>query len=296
MDPRSATAWYWLGRSYVIAGTGMSYSRAIEAFGRALALDATVAEAHWGLGLAHYGLTEYEAAARELSAFLATAPDRVAPEMRGEAEHFLGVLARQAGDLDGSLAHLERAAALHPRFADTPYERGLTLEAAGRHDEAVAAFVAATKLEPNHLPSHFRLSRLYRQLGREPEAIREERLHRALNDLFDNKTGRNREDPARRLELWGEIAGLAPENHKARLEFAKALAELGRDAEALLSLDDLVKSAPEFVDGYLLAADLALRGGDRKAAVARLVALRKALPDLPVTVIPPKLQALLEKQ
>ncbi len=62
LDSSFASAWYWLGRSTVLASSGMSYSRARTAFDRALALDPRLIEARWGLGLAAYGLVEYESA------------------------------------------------------------------------------------------------------------------------------------------------------------------------------------------------------------------------------------------
>lgn len=293
-DPGDARGFQGLGRTLVLKGPGMSYSRAREAFARALELDPALAEAHWGLGLAAYGLVEYEVAEREFARFLAAAGDDVPREMLGEAHHFLGVLARERGALDEALARFEQAAALHPRFADTPYERGLTLEAAGRLEEAVAAFEAALAIERNHLPCWFRLARVCRALGRDAAAARAERIHRALNGLFDDTTGRSAQDPAKRAACWGEIAALDPENRGARFEHARALVELGRSAEARLALDDLVAAQPDFGEAHQLGAELALRDGDRAGALARVQALRRALPELRREQIAPALRSLWE--
>ena len=45
-NPQSADAFFWGGRAYVVTASGMSYSRALDFFGRALALDPQLVEAH----------------------------------------------------------------------------------------------------------------------------------------------------------------------------------------------------------------------------------------------------------
>jgi len=273
----------------------MSYSHALDCLAKALALDPALAEAHWALGLAHYGLVDYESARRELARYLVDAGEAGPRDMRGEAEHLLGVLARTRGEFDVALAHLERAAELHPGTADIPYERGLTLEAAGRADDALAAFEAAVAADRNHVPSRFRLARAYRRAGRDDDAAREERIHRALNGLFDNSTGRDAKDPKRRAELWGEIAGLDPGNRRARLEYARALVELQRDAEAALAVDDLIRGDATFLEAHVLGVELAQKRGDRVNAAARVKALRAARPDATAAMVPPALRPLWEQ-
>jgi len=295
-DSGFAQAHFWRGRACVVTSKEMSYSHAIESFSRALALDPALVEAHWGMGIAHMGYADADAAGREFRAFLAGATDRHAPEMRGEAEHFLGVLARQQGDLDGALAHFARAQELHPRFSDTPYERGLALEKAGRREEAAAAFAAAIAIDADHLPSHFRLSRLLRELGREEQASRHERIHRILSLLSEDATGRTVRAPERRAELFGELAGLDPANVRARLEYARALVELQRVDEAALVLDELVRAAPRFAPGYVARAELALGMKDERKARETVDALARALPELAVASLPASLHAFLPKR
>jgi tetratricopeptide (TPR) repeat protein len=291
-DPRSAEAFFWAGRAYVVTTTGMSYSRAIEDFERALALDPQLVQAHWGLGLAHFNLAHNEAAEREFTAYLAAAgPDEPAP-MLAEAHHFLGVLAGSAGAVDQALAQFAAAEKLNPTWADVPFERGRVLETAGRTAEAVASFEAATRLEPNHLPAHFRLSRLLRGLGREADALREEKIHRVLNELTDNMTGRATRDPENRLALYGELAALDPGNRPARLEYARALIELRRTAEAELALDDLLRDAPDLGDAYVARARLALERGQKEKAAELVAALAKRAPAA-VASLPEPLKSLL---
>jgi tetratricopeptide (TPR) repeat protein len=291
-DPRNADAAFWAGRAYVVATTGMSYSRAIDYFGRALALDPKFVEAHWGLGLANYGLAQNEAAEHEFTAFLAAAGDAEPAPMRAEAHHFLGVIAGGAGQVDRALAEFAAAEQLNPTWADVAFERGRVLETAGRTVEAVVSYQSATQREPNHLPAHFRLSRLLRTLGRDADATREEEIHRVLNELTDNSTGRETRAPERRLELYGELASLDPTNRTARLEYSRALLELGRGPEAELALDDLMRDAPAFGDAYVVRARLALDRGHPEKAAQVIAALAQNAPAA-VANLPESLKSLL---
>jgi Tfp pilus assembly protein PilF len=275
----------------VVKSGAMSYSAAIESFTRALELDPKLAEAHWGLGLAHMGYAHSKEAREQFEWFLGSAPDDAAPEMRGEAEHFLGVLARERGEIDHALACFALAQQLYPRFADTPYERGLTLEGAGRRDEAVAAFRDAVAIDPNHLPSHFRLARLLRQLGDAEGAAREERIHRVLNLLSDDLTGRTTREPETRAELYGELSQLDPKNGRARLEYARALTEMKRDGEAALALDDLLRDRPPLAEAYVLRGEIALRAHDEKRAKEVMESLATAMPQVTAASLPAALRA-----
>jgi len=245
-DPDSAPARYWLGRACVVNSRSMTFSLAIESFTRALELDPKLAEAHFGIGLARLGYSQKDDARREFELFLAeSSPSETPAATRGEAERYLGVLARERGAVDEALAHFDRAQQLDPASADTPYQRGLALESAGRGADAMDSYRAAIELDPNHLPSHFRLARLLRQAGKLEEAAREERIHTLLNQLTDDLTGRTTRAPEKRVELYGELAGLDPANVHARIEYAQALLELRREAEATLALEELMRAAPQ---------------------------------------------------
>src|SRR5262249_18640755 len=126
------------------------------------------------------------------------------------------------------------------------------------------------------------------------EAAREERIHRVLNTLTDNQTGRDAKTPAQRLALYGELAELDPSNRSARLEYARALAESQRTPEAELALDELLQDAPDYAAGCVLRATLALRGGKKGEAARVVAAFAKAAPAATAS-LPEELQALLPK-
>lgn len=291
-DPACAAAFAWLGRSLVVSSQGMSFSRAIESLERARALDPGLVEAHLDLALARFGLVEYEAARRHFTAYLAAAGADAAPARRAAAHQHLAILARLDGDHATARAELDHAAALAPGDPDLPYERGLTEEEAGDTAAALTAYATALDLERNHLPSHFRRARLLRSLGRSGEAQQAERIHRALQSLFDDSTGRDLKDPRQRAEAWGEIAALDPLNRKARFEQGRALLELDRAAEAALVLDALVRDHPDYVDAHVFGIDLALRRRDRADAVRRVQALRVALPAATREQLPAEMRPL----
>jgi tetratricopeptide (TPR) repeat protein len=272
----------------------MSFSRAIDHLERARSLDPTLTEVALDLALARFGLVDYEAARREFTAYVAAAGQDAAPERRATAHRHLAILARLDGDLGDAREALDRAAALSPRDPDLPYERGLIEEASGAAEAALGCYAAALELERNHLPSHFRRARLLRTLGREEEAKRAERIHRALQSLFDDSTGRDLKDPRQRAQAWGEIATLDPQNRNARFEHGRALLELGRDGEAALLVDALIRDFPGYFDAHAFGIDLALRRRDRADAVRRVHALRAALPTVTREQLPAEMRPLWE--
>jgi protein O-GlcNAc transferase len=83
----------------------------------------------------------------------------------------LGVLLREQGDIAGSLATLETLAKAGPANADSLFEYGRSLAAAGRDDEAVQQFEAAVKTNSDLAGVQLELAMALQRLGRQEEAI-----------------------------------------------------------------------------------------------------------------------------
>jgi protein O-GlcNAc transferase len=54
------------------------------------------------------------------------------------------------GDLEEAGRHFERAIVLDPQSADSLYNLGVVLEGLGRGDEAIARFIEAAAIDPQH--------------------------------------------------------------------------------------------------------------------------------------------------
>ena len=162
-----------------------NFDEALALCGRAIALDANDAEAHVTMGLACQELRRLDEAKACHSKALALQPDHPA------ALANLGAVHRAQGRLDEAIASLRRAISLNPdyvealqhlgvacqergllREAETHFRRvvaldsesasahhnlGIALQGLSRHDEAIACFREARRIEPEH---HYTLGAL----------------------------------------------------------------------------------------------------------------------------------------
>jgi tetratricopeptide (TPR) repeat protein len=296
LDPNNAEAFYWLGRIRVVPSSlEASYSRAIEAFQQALRLQPDLMGAYQGLGLAHYFLAQYDQAKRVFLTFLQNPGEAVDDLMLAESHHFVGAIFNNEGDSKQALDHLEKATQLNPSFADTPYQMGLAYADLDQPEHAMEALLRATALAPSHLHAHFRLSRLYRQIGDREQAGRHQEIHRLLNELTDNISRKFSQDMATRLRLLTELTTLYPENFTARFQHAQLLLENRRAPEAAMLLDALIHDHPAFADAYVLSSRLALRMGQRNKAVQLLGKLQEQHPERTAATLPPDLRSLVQQ-
>ncbi len=293
-DPGRAEAFYLLGHCYVVHSVGMSYSRAIESFHRALQLDPDYLPCHWGIGYAAYGLSDYETARLHFEKVTSGEDPRLRTEQRGEALHFLGVMDLNEGRAQQAVRHFLEAKKIYPDFADTRYQLGLAEEALQKEEEAVRAYEEALVIHPSHAACHHRLASLYRRLGQPEKAARAEHIHELLNKLTDNISTRFLKDLDTRLELQRELIRIQPENHVVRIEHAKLLLEARQALEAARVLDSLISDMPEVADAYVLRAVIALRMGDRTKAKDLIERLLRSRPEYPREKLPEAVLELLK--
>ncbi len=228
------------GREAVARRTAPDLRSALAHFGRAIDLDPDHAPAWAGLAEARALLADYagaEAAARralELDDALAA------------AHAALGFVRLHADwDWAGAARALERAVALDPEAAIAHHWHAISLEAAGRHDEAVAAARTARALAP--AIEAYALGVGYR--------------------LFW----------ARRYdEAAGELGAALerdPGSVSARYFLGRCHAEAGRFAAAAVVLEEAARIAPRDLNVTAARAYLDARSGRRREA-------RRALAEL----------------
>jgi tetratricopeptide (TPR) repeat protein len=89
------------------------------------------------------------------------------------AEFMLGDLARQAQSWDDAIEHFGQAAKLDAGFSEAFLGLGLSLNAAGKHAEAVAPLEKYVKMEAADPAGHYQLAIAYARTGRMQDANRE---------------------------------------------------------------------------------------------------------------------------
>lgn len=89
------------------------------------------------------------------------------------AEFMLGDLDRQAQQWSGAIEHFGRAAKLDAGFSEAYLGLGISLNAAGKHANAIAPLEKYVKMEPSDPAGHYQLAIAYARTGRMQDANRE---------------------------------------------------------------------------------------------------------------------------
>jgi tetratricopeptide (TPR) repeat protein len=95
---------------------------------------------------------------------------------------YLGLLLKDAGELDVALAHLRRASRLRPQDARVLYGLGSLHLAAGRIDEAETALLAVTEKVPDYAQAHVLLATVYYRKKDREAADRHKAIARRIQD------------------------------------------------------------------------------------------------------------------
>jgi tetratricopeptide (TPR) repeat protein/predicted Ser/Thr protein kinase len=168
----TALAEYWQGRILLdrrdLPG---NIERAIEAFEQAIAIDASLALAHAGLGEAYWALYVQTRNAEwtELAIRAALAAVRLAPE-EPQARYSLAVIYHGSGRTTEAVEELRRVQALRPNHVDAPRLLGVMLAGQGRIDDAIAEFDKAIALRPGYVENYSQLGVALLAAHRYPEA------------------------------------------------------------------------------------------------------------------------------
>jgi TolB-like protein/Tfp pilus assembly protein PilF len=164
-DPEYAPAYAGLADSYNFLGF---VPEAKKAAGRALELDATLAEAHAALGNAalFYDFQRTEAE-REFRRAIDLSPSYAT------AHQWLAYDLAAAGRFDQAIAEIRRARDLDPLSLSIATDVGDILYYARRYDEALRECRKAIEMDPHFLQAHLTLGRILEEKGEMEAAIRE---------------------------------------------------------------------------------------------------------------------------
>ena len=131
----------------------------------ALAIDPTIAQAHYSLANVRSATGDREGAIQSLRTAIAL---QTAYE---EAHRVLGTLLFDRGDIDESITEVEYALKLRPDSWNSHYTLGFIYYSVGRHDEAVPHLKRVTELQPEYAAAYTLLGAIHHRQGRVTEAI-----------------------------------------------------------------------------------------------------------------------------
>ena len=159
-DPKNQLAWYYLGRALY---SNTEYVAAQKAFEQTLQLSPRNVSAETGLGLVYEALGKDD---RALSAYT-NAIDWQKSDAQQNQQPYLrsGVIWSKQGDPQKALAFLLQANHFGENNPLVLEELGRVYEDLGRHSEAQLSIEKAIALDPDAVPLHFLLGKIYREEG-----------------------------------------------------------------------------------------------------------------------------------
>jgi tetratricopeptide (TPR) repeat protein len=211
--PNNERAHTNLGRALMNTPGGLS--QAMAEYRTALKLDPNEEVAHYDYGIAlanmpdqlEHAISEYETAVR-------LDPNHV------DARINLGVALKKAGRIDEAINQLEQALRIEPDNAKAHNDLGTCLALVpGRLQDAIGEYQEALKFNPDYLQAYNNLGTAFaRTPGRLAEAIPE----------------------------YEAALKIEPNSVVVKVNLALALVKLGREAEAIIYLENALRSDPDY--------------------------------------------------
>lgn len=236
----------------------------------------------------------------------------------------LGNVLAAAGRIGEAEVQYRKAVALRPDSADGHYNLGVALETQGRRSEAIVAYDACLDIAAGYLPARFNRANLLKSLGRLDEAIGDYRTvvaaapgnTDALSNLGSALQELGRLDAAEKIyrqvletapdhvearynlatvlqecdetaaaaTVYAEVLDRAPGHVGAQVNLGYALQQQGRLADAAAAFRRAIATAPDFAGAYVNLADLYLREGAPRKALAVCDDFLKRHPGAPAVL------------
>ena len=183
---------------------------------------------------------------------------KVAELMPEDAEaHFnLGVVLKNAGQLDRAAASYRKAVALQPGYAEAHSNLGNTLKDLGQLDDAVTSYRRALTVKPDSADAHNNLGTALKDLGQLDEAVASYRKAVALQpdfalayyNLGNTQKELGQFDAA--VASYRKAIEFKPDFADAHNNLGTVLKELGQFDAALASYRRVIELRPGFAEAH----------------------------------------------
>jgi serine/threonine protein kinase/tetratricopeptide (TPR) repeat protein len=294
-DPSNASAYAEMAQSYADLAT-FGYAplpdvlpKAMEAAAKALALDASLADAHAALGYAKFAYKmDWPGAETELKRAIKLNPGSV------DAHYDYGQFLASQGRFEESIAEGQRAQELDPASPRIIGILGYYYQAAGRYEDSVAQFKKALEFDPTALWMHCMLGWTYALQGAYEKAINEHEKMGAQvlpvtteNQFFAAGLGWIYAIAGRRsdaLKVIAQLQELEKDSFVDPYNLAIVHVGLGEKDRAFADLDRALSHSESTSAAFLKSDPFwnPVRSDSRYAALLRRMKLSSENPDIPI--------------
>ena len=179
-NPDSPAAHVLIGEA--LDGLGKT-PEAIAEFQAAAKISPRKPNVHFGLGYLYWKSQQYDDAQREFETELSDDPSHA------QALAYLGDIEMKRNHPEAALALLAKATKLQDDIRIAFLDTGAILAQQKRYGEALAALQRAVALDPAQPDAHYRLARVYQDMGKAEESQKELAKVRELHEKADEAVG-----------------------------------------------------------------------------------------------------------
>jgi tetratricopeptide (TPR) repeat protein len=247
LNPKDTRGLMGLVQTYIKQN---NYDEAIKVLQAEVAKNPARNDLHIALGNVAVTKGDFDLAIAEYQKVLASLDKN--SKARGDVYLRIGETLRRKGDMNGSVAALDQAKAILPDNSTVLSTLALSLDGAGRHQDAIQAYEQAIKVDPRNAVAMNNLAfRLAETGGDLNEALgyaqRAKQMLPNVNEVGDTLgwiyLKKNLSDDA--LQIFQDLVAKAPHNPTFRYHLGMALAQKGDRPRALRELQQALQSKPQ---------------------------------------------------
>lgn len=259
--PGSAEAHNWLGVALLAQS---DFAGGIAALRKAIALDPTHGRAYSNLGSALAKRGDLTEAVEVFRKALTLEPNSVAAQMN------LGMTLRDKGELDEALAHLRKVVDADPQNAALHYELGQTLRQKSDLTGAVAAFERALAIDPELREGYYALGVALKQQRAATRKPTPSRISPADEHYTRAQDAAGRGELSAAGEQLTKALALDDQHAEAHSLMGFVLGQQGNLPSALGHLERATSIRPEFAEAHYNLGVALWYSGARDRAIREL--------------------------
>tara|TARA_R110001592_G_scaffold336019_1_gene621105 strand:+ start:368 stop:2482 length:2115 start_codon:yes stop_codon:yes gene_type:complete len=189
-----------------------------------------------------------------------------------DANHLLGVIAFQGGDLALGAQLIKKAIQAKPSMLQAYNNLGVILQEQGKLEDAHRVYLKILKMKPDYAEAHCNLGLILKDLGQTDKAISSLKRAIEINPEHVNAYNglgvicRSRHQNHDAINFYQKVLALAPNSSEAYNNLGNALSDLEKYDEAVNSFSKAIQLNPGYADAYSNLGKIYEKNGHLKQA------------------------------